>query len=207
MFAMRLLIAACLAGLASPAAAEIASTYTKLGFDFNCTWDSLDHLTETEREELLGNSAVCTGLPGYPIHYSEYDLRQFTAFGNVAADARTPASFAQFNRTGDTVEWRMRDGQPFATILRWFIENMSPETGMPDDAHTGQVLVISTVAQPANPRSCPAGYVDARENSDANAIARRVADEIASSFRCGVDIPVFHGKKGALSGDAYQTAN
>jgi hypothetical protein len=78
---------------------------------------------------------------------------------------------------------------------------------MPDDAHTGQVLVISTVAQPANPRSCPAGYVDARENSDANVIARRVADEIASSFRCGVDIPVFHGKKGALSGDAYQTAN
>jgi hypothetical protein len=207
MHRIRMAIAVFLAMIASSAAAEVASTYTKLGFELNCKWDSLDHLTPAERDELLGNSAVCTGLPGYPVHYSEYDLRQFTAFGEVSADARTPASFAQFNRTGDTVEWRTENGRPYATILRWFIENMNPETGMPDEANTGQVLVISTVAQPGNPRSCPVGYVDARENSDANAIARQVADEIASKFRCGVDSPVFHGKKGPLSGDPYKTSD
>jgi hypothetical protein len=207
MRSVRVLVAGVVAALASPAMAEVASTYTKLGFELNCKWDSLDHLTQAEREELLGNSATCTGLPGYPVHYSEYDLRQFTAFGEVPAEARTPASFAQFNRTGDTVEWRMENGKPFATILRWFIENMNPTTGMPDEANTGQVLVISTVAQPGNPRSCPVGYVDARENKDANELARKVADEIARTFRCGVDNPAFHGKKGPLSGDPYNTSN
>jgi hypothetical protein len=36
---------------------------------------------------------------------------------------------------------------------------------------------------------CHVGYVDAR-NADANERARRLADERARGFRCGVDAPV-----------------
>ena len=188
------------------AAADGTSVYTKLDAEKTCMWDSLDHLTEAERDELLGNSAICTGLPGYPVHFSEFDLRQFTAFGAVSDESRTPGGFTQFNRTGETIEWRVENGRPYATILRWFIENANPETGEPDPASTGQVLVISTVAQPDNPASCPAGYVDARANTDANVTARSVADTIARDFVCGSDKPEFHGVRGATAGNPAELA-
>lgn len=31
------------------------------------------------------------------------------------------------------------------------------------------------------------GYVDAAENPDANALARRIADDVAPGFTCGID--------------------
>lgn len=201
MIALRFLTLIAVLTTAVPALAEAEVTYTRLDPESTCVWDTLDGLSEEEKEQMLGNSAVCDGLPGYPVHFSEYDLRQFTAFGEVGADDRTPGGFAQFNRTGDTIEWRLSDGKPYATILRWFIENMNDD-GMPSKEVEGQVLVISTVAQPGNPLSCPAGYVDARANSDANVLARKVADEIAPGFRCGSDVPKFHGKQGKFAGDA-----
>jgi hypothetical protein len=34
---------------------------------------------------------------------------------------------------------------------------------------------------------CHVGYVDARANPDANELARKLADEKARTFRCGID--------------------
>ena len=195
-----------LLGVSAPArSGEVDISYTLLDPEGGCQWDSLDHLSEEEQEQMMGNSAVCDGLAGYPVHFSEYDLRQFVAFGPVGPDDRTPGGFAQFNRTGERVEWRLRNGRPYATILRWFIENMNDD-GLPDAKSLGQVLVVSTVAQPGSPRSCPVGYVDARANSDANEIARRVADGIAPGFRCGVDQPVYHGNVGRYAGSPNDIA-
>jgi hypothetical protein len=39
------------------------------------------------------------------------------------------------------------------------------------------------------------GYVDARANPDANALARKLADERARSFKCVVDKPDFVGNR------------
>ncbi len=110
-------------------AGEIVSDYTDLDPEGGCKWDSLDHLSEAEKEEMLGNSAICRGLPGYPVHFSEFDLRQYVAFGEVDEEGRIPGGFAQFNRTGAKIEWRIEDGEPVAAILRWYIENADPKTG------------------------------------------------------------------------------
>jgi len=198
--------AVCLmAASVSAANAEAEVSYTKLDIEGVCQWDSLDHLSEEEKEQLLGNSAVCEGLPGYPVHFSDFDLRQTVAFGPVGPDERSPGGFNEFNNAGDTIEWRSNGGKPYAAILRWFISNVDGE-GRPDEKLTGQVLVISTVAQPDNPYSCPAGYVDARANKDANALARKVADEIARGFRCGTDRPKYHGERGATAGNPVSIA-
>jgi hypothetical protein len=52
---------------------------------------------------------------------------------------------------------------------------------------------------------CHVGYVDALANHDADALARKIADERARAFRCGTDKPVILGETGpgfSPSGDA-----
>ncbi|MEM9280104.1 MAG: hypothetical protein AAGA76_16180, partial [Pseudomonadota bacterium] len=108
--------------------------------------------------------------------------------------------FGQFNRVNTTIEWRLDNGKPYATILRWFIEN-SNSNGEFDRNLEGQVLVISRVADHEKPQSCVVGYVDARANSNANELARKIADTTASSFKCFKEKPVYHGNRGKLAGD------
>lgn len=181
--------------LASTASADgaISSTYSRLDIGKDCT--------ETSSNE-AGGSYRCAGFDGYAVHFAEGDLRQSVFFGHVGDwhAGRAWESFGQFNYINDTVEWRLKDGKPFATILRWFIENPNPDTGSPDEAHRGQVLVVSRVAQPDDGDGCVVGYVDALANGDANTLARQVADTLAGGFACRVDEPQFHGNRGPLSG-------
>lgn len=204
-------VAGMIAGLAAMLLAgpthAFDSTYTKIDFDNGCTWAK----PADDIEEQMGGSAVCRGLGGYDIHFSEFDLRQAVDFGPVDEAFFYPSGFAQFNRINDTVEWRLDNGKPFATILRWFIENPDPDTGDITERSTGQVLVISTVADPGAPpsrrRSCIAGYVDARENANANELARQVADTVARDFDCDDSLPEYHGKRGPLSGSPLSLAD
>ncbi|WP_457587012.1 hypothetical protein [Ensifer canadensis] len=95
------------------------------------------------------------------------------------------------------VEWRVaKGGTAVATILRWIIENPDPKTGESVPGLEGQVLVVSKVAEKGDGKGCVAGYVDALANPDPNTIARKVADEVAPRFRCGVDQATFHGTRG-----------
>ena len=167
------------------------SAYTKLNLERDCSFHSSYE---------AGGSAYCTGYNGYPVHFDEGDLRQMVRFGHIARLEGQWESFGQFNQVNDTIEWRLKKSLPYAAILRWFIENANHE-GKPDKANLGQVLVVSTVASHENPFSCVVGYVDAKANSDANEIARRVADEIATGFVCGSDQPKYHGNRGNLSGN------
>jgi hypothetical protein len=88
---------------------------------------------------------------------------------------------------------------PFATILRWFIENTNPDTGAPDEAHRGQVLVVSRVAQPGEGRPAWSAMSTRWPMENANTLAREVADTMADGFTCRVDEPQFHGERGALA--------
>jgi len=63
------------------------------------------------------------------------------------------------------------------------------------------VLVISKVGQPDDRSGCVAGLVDALANPDANALARKVADEVAPSFVCEKDTAVYHGTRGERATD------
>ena len=165
------------------------SKYTSFDLEENCVFHS---------EYEAGASAYCKGYRGYPVHFSEGDLRQMVRFGHLATLDGQWESFGQFNRAGTTIEWRLEAGRPFATILRWYISGEAAQATSPAE---GQVLVISTVASHDKPRSCVVGYVDARANREANALAREVADTLARSFECGADEPLFHGARGATSGE------
>jgi hypothetical protein len=186
-----LLLSALLFGLAAPAVAgQITSTYTKLNLETDCTFHQSDD---------QGGAAKCSGLGDYPVHFAEVDLRQIVEFGFITAGDRGWVSFGEWNRINDTIEWRLDGGRPFATVLRWFIEN-TDDSGSASKAHEGQVLVVSKVGQPGEFEACVVGYVDAKANPDANVIARTVADTLVPQFRCGVDQPVYHGQRGPHSG-------
>jgi hypothetical protein len=174
-------------------AANITSSYTEIAFQKTCKM--LEEIEEGGSVTML-----CSGHVGYPVHFAEGDLRHSLRFGYVTEEGGIKwQSFEQWNRIGTTVEWRIAQGRPFATILRWFIEN-TDNGGSADPGRVGQVLVVSRVGQPEDRQACVVGYVDALANADANVIARSIADTLTKDFRCGTDAPAFHGKRGKLSG-------
>jgi len=145
-----------------------------------------------------GASLRCEGLPGIPVLVSEGDLRFDVDFG--LDDGRSD-TFGPFNSPGETVEWRLADGVPFAAILRFRIED--PEGGLRDN-RAGSVLGIFRVGRQGTP-GCPVAYVDATLNADANLVARQAADGFGRDFRCGIDRAIYLGRTGPLSGNATAT--
>lgn len=191
--------ALALLGLNAPAyAAE--SAYTSAATDKGCVTSG----TPTPEDEDMGNvSLKCAGYKDYPFYFNAYDNRESTYFGHLNKQILDGAgeTFETFNYIGDKIEWRLDDqGVPRATILRYMIQNLNPDTSEPDKAHEGQVLVISRVGQPDDMTGCITAYVDALENKDANEIARKLADQQAPGFPCGRQEPKFHGKTGKLAG-------
>ena len=185
------------AGGSLAAAAE--SAYTEVDLN-HC--ETISKPADVEAGDFV--SLKCKGYGTYPLYFKEGDVRQTVFFGPIAADILDGGfeTFGPFNHIGRKVEWRLdAAGKPYAAILRFHIENPDPATGMPDKAHAGQVLVISRVAQPNDPRGCVVGYVDALANPEPNILARKVADEQASSFACGKDKAIFHGVRGDKAGD------
>ena len=168
------------------------SVYTEIDLEAGCT------VTE-QIEEGSFMAFLCDGLPGYPVRLAEGDLRQFMQFGDVAPAQRRSQTFGPWNQVNRVVEWRLSDGRHFATILRWFIENVNRSTGSADPALRGQILVISTVAGPAGGESCMVGMIDAMANPEANLLARQVADTLARDFDCAGDHPRYHGMRGPLA--------
>ncbi len=176
-------------------AGEVSSIYSTFDFDKDCVWTEYD-----DAESTIGGDAVCTGLDGYPVYFAEFDLRQYMAYGPVDDPMALPGGFGDFNYVNHTIEWRLEGSKPFAAIQRWFIEGTEANGGSAE----GQVLVVSTVADPDAPAgkrvSCPVAYVDVLANTDANLLARQAADTLARGFVCGVDRPDFVGQRGPLSG-------
>lgn len=188
--------------LAAPLAVTAAeSVYTDTGID---ACENLLKNPDQVDIDMGTISVKCAGYKGYAFYFDEYDVRQSTYFGYLNADILRAAgeTFAVFNHIGDKIEWRLDDrGVPRATILRYTMENPDPKTSQPDKAFYGQVLVVSRVGQPDDQTGCVTAYVDALANPDANAMARKLADEQAPTFACGKDKPVFHGKVGDRSSE------
>jgi hypothetical protein len=139
----------------------------------------------------------CPGFDHLPILLMAADQRMYVTFGperdNDLASAQT---FPAFNDVhAGTVEWRLAStgtSKPHAvaTILRWNVmtgHDMANAKG--PVVPTGRVLVITRLGHDG---TCHIGYVDARQNGDANALARKIADR-AGSFRCGRDRPKILG--------------
>ncbi len=143
----------------------------------------------------------CRGLGGIAVHVSAGDQRSYVSYGrNARKEPAARQTLASFNGEGKRIEWRVEREpggklKPFATIMRW-----STTVSSGDEPVRGQVLVVTRLGPGG---VCHVGYVDARANPDANALAARLADERARTFKCGADKAVVVGNKGpGFSGPA-----
>jgi hypothetical protein len=166
-------------------AQEISSVYTKFDADKTCK-----HTPGRDVEDY--GSWRCPGYGGLIVHLSAGDQRMQVSFGasakKAADELAAEQTFPGFNSVySGTVEWRIEKlpngkTRAFATILRW---NLITEEDIKrgDNKATGRTLVVTRL-KPGG--VCHVGYVDARAPG-ANETARKLADEKARSFKCGVD--------------------
>lgn len=131
-----------------------------------------------------------SGLDGISVWISDFDARMAVSYGpdggnEMAASQTLPP----FNTVGNTIEWRLRDGEAFATILRWYTSVDDSEGGM----YEGQVLVVTRLGQG---NTCHVARIDALANDDANALAREAADTMAAGFDCDSDDIATIGTRG-----------
>jgi hypothetical protein len=187
MAASNLILIAATAMMALPAfAGEKSSAYTKLDLAA-CRQEA-----PNPDDPLEGGVWWCEGYQGIPVRAAEGDLRFLISYGdNAANEPAASQTLPNFNHVGSTIEWRLDDGRPFATILRWFTD---PGDGGPK----GQYLVITALGGPG--RVCQIGTVNALVNKDANDVAREVADNAAPDFDCTNDRVLEYG----LTGDDAQ---
>lgn len=169
-------------------AGEISSAYTDIDAEKTCSVFSAGE----EGGEFA--DLACDGWRGYPVLIYSGDLRESIFYGFPPGGDLAPAweTFSAFNSTGAKIEWRIEtDGRravPFATIHRWFV---SADPGNPD--RRTEVLVVEKVGQIHERDGCAVGLVLATGNLGANEAARKIADEKARGFICGVDRRVVVG--------------
>jgi hypothetical protein len=139
---------------------------------------------------------VCPGKAGLVVVVSEDDLRETVSVGrNRAAADREPAAqawFGPFTSTTPKVEWRARDGKPFAIIRRWHLADNT------DEDTRGRPIakpMLAVTRLPPGP-VCHVAYIDASANPHANELARKAADETAPGFKCGNDEVKVIGESG-----------
>ncbi|WP_028033655.1 hypothetical protein [Chelativorans sp. J32] len=164
-------------------AQEISSAYTKLEPDQTCA--VIDKAGEGDGDWA---DLACSGYKGYPVLVRYGDARESLFYGFPPQAGLPWESFAAFNSSGPTVEWRIEkeDGweRALATIHRRFVA-ANPEK---PEAQI-EVLVVSKVGQLDARQGCVVGYVVATGNPGANEKARHIADEKARTFNCGKDKP------------------
>ena len=181
-----------LAGVLTAAGANAAhaqfnqSEYTDLDLDL-CTVVQSDD---------FGSTWACSGFKGIPVMVAEGDLRMMVSYGLSSTEEKAASqTLPPFNHLGEKIEWRLSNAEggykPFATILRYFVQRMDPETGE-ETKPEGQVLVVTKVSPGA---TCQIAWIDALANPDANELAREAADEKAPDFDCAED-PEIVGKFG-----------
>lgn len=173
----------CLLAIVPASAGEITSEYTKLDLDKDCAI-----FAAGGEEEGDWANFICPGYRGYPILIYYGDVRESVFYGLPPGGDLAPdwESFANFNHTGPTVEWRIEtEGDvktPFATIHRWYV-SADPE----DSDKLTEVLAVEKVGLVEERAGCVVGYVVASGNPGANEAARRIADDKVRGFECGVD--------------------
>lgn len=159
--------AAVLCGL--PAAAqEWASSYTRHDYA-KCRKAKPDEGGVSVRH--------CAGKAGIVVIWTAGDDASAVGFGAKPLDEAVVEKTGFFE-AGNTVEWRgPKGGRPRAAILRY-------AAGQRIGKLDRSLLLVYRLG--ADGTSCIIGSVDARAG-DANARARRLADEEVPGFRCGQD--------------------
>jgi hypothetical protein len=171
---------------AAATAGEISSIYSVL---------DLEHCQKLALFEDGGEGGEwsCPGIKDHDVRVWEGDLRSYVGFGKDAPkQCASMETFGAFNSLGPRVEWRMKDGKPFATILRWFTEQRTE--GSPVKQNW---LVVTKLDDKG---ACHIAYVDTKY-TDANEVARQRADEQSASFNCARDMPEIFSSLGGSATD------
>lgn len=137
-------------------------------------------VTDSESEEGQWAERTCPGYRGVSLFVDDGDGRF-----DIDAGERNEAfqSLGAFNNPPDTIEWRMKDGVPFAIIYR--LSDATPEGA---GRTVPMVERIGTAQQPGCTIAQVAG--SARE---ANVRARQFADRSATGFGCTESQPATVG--------------
>jgi hypothetical protein len=156
------------------------STYTRWDLEKTCT-----QVEEGDGYTYAG-SWSCPGRGDIKMMVGVSDDRSFVGFGRKPAESCAYArTFSRFNDALSPVEWRLRNGKPFATIQRWRVST-------DDEGGTMTWLVVTALKAG---EACHVHYV-AGSYPDANAQARRAADDLARDFDCEGDVPTVDSKVG-----------
>lgn len=172
---------------ASPALAGYDSAYS----EFDPENKSLCHLVsaaEPGDEAMSSGGYECKGFGGYVVSFAEGDLRSFVSFGKQAGNhCAATQTFSGFNSVGKKIEWRLKDGKPIATILRWSVSYD------PEDATKQKSWLVVTKLEDNN--SCHMGYVEGGF-PQANDRARKLADTAVDDYSCAKSTPEFLANAG-----------
>ena len=155
--------------LPSTAAAANTSVYTSFNLK-KCTV-----LTKAVPDEEFGGASICKGYGKLKMYFAEGDLRTTIAFGtNPKNHCAISQTFGQFNSVASTIEWRLHNGKPIATIQRWHVAQGE------DNPKDKDWLVVTKLE---SHNSCRMAVVEAAY-PNANAKAREVADQLSLIFKC-----------------------
>jgi hypothetical protein len=177
-------------------AITVLTTPALAGFDSAYTDFVPEHCKQirpgaVEGEGEFSPTFECAGYAGQAVTFVEDDLRSSVAFGkNGGTHCAFRQTFSGFNSVGNKIEWRLKDGEPFATILRWKV-SFDPENA----TKTKDWLVVTKVAEGG---SCHIGYVEGGYTK-ANEKARWLADTAAEVFDCKAGVPIVFANAGTVT--------
>lgn len=166
-----LLLAALLLGPSAFAADKYTSVYTDM--DKDCSSD------EPEDEEHGGDVPMtCKGPDGYAIveSYSAMDnFRHIERNGEAVTTNLEPEASCSHGSYGRMMEWRLRNGKPFALIYRiaCFKDDILSGMDRTPANRTGEFLVVQPLS-----KSAPFATIDALHKKDANERAHKRAEAI-----------------------------
>lgn len=177
------LVLSCLTAI--PAQAQ-SSTYTTLN---TATGEhSCETLAASDPDEGGEWANVrCAGPGGTHIYIDYADARDALRIGKDGSGTPFMAPFTSF---GPKAEWRIRNGKPYAMIVRMTLGG--------SDIYDAQWLTVHRV--PADGKGCLIGYIDARANPGANTMARKLANE-HGQLECNSIKTVIRGKRGTAMKD------
>ncbi len=165
--------AAAPAAEAAPAASGVTSAYTDIDL---ARCESLS--SDPEHDSA---SWRCPGHGDVPIFISSGDLRYDVDAG---VDNQNFQTLPPFNENPTRVEWRLRDGRPFAMIFRLRLATNE------QTEWSASALGIATVGAPGRP-GCTIAWIDGNV-PEANAVAQRLADQRAPTAQCNGEPEMIH---------------
>lgn len=142
-----------------------SSTYAKFDIDA-CT------ITEQELEEGSYTEWKCPANRGVAIFAQDGDGRMDMDFG---AEDDAFQTYGGFNNLGDTIEWRMKDGEPFAGIFRY--------SDATEQGKGRTILAVETIGTVSR-SGCRLAQITG-DTVNANNRAREIADAAFGRTGCG----------------------